>query len=335
MHDVDDRSDPLDHRHADVQADLPSAGRRADGWKEGRIADLEGTLPLRPFTDRFYGTVAADLATTRVAALVCDAQGAIILLSLVGPDIACAAVLARVFAGQLIQYQPGGSLLTQTEPQATSVYTGQGVIAAPGDGAAAIAEVTEVTEGNAASPDDCWDGPTELRRPACLMKQFQTPLAGTRERHYLALAATADLRDVGHLAQRAETPSEAPVSAPSAPSAQGAITDIGPVGPSSGRATSRGLVSAAERSEPPLPQYVLGNATEATPAPEMVLGHLRALRLPIVPQWTPLLWAQGQAIGMITPALARGIRAWRLDTDRTRWAELLTSGVRSGWLTVP
>ena len=303
--------------------------RRADGYTEGRIGDLEGTLPLRPFTDRFYGTVAADLATSRVAALVCDAQGAIILLSLVGPDIACAAVLARVFAGQLIQYQPVGSLVTQTEPQATSVHTDQGVVAAPSPDAA---EVDEVTEGNASSPDHRWDGPTALRRPACLMKQFQTPLAGTRERHYLALAATADLREVGHLAQRAETPSEAPASAPSA---QGAIPDRGSVSPSAGRATSRGAVSAAERGEPPLPQYVLGNATDATPAPEMVLGHLRALRLPIVPQWTPLLWAQGQTIGLITPALARGVRAWRLDTDRTRWAELLTSGIRTGWLTVP
>ena len=326
MRDVEDRSDPLDRRHADVQADVPMVDRRADGHTEGRIGDLEGTLPLRPFTDRFYGTVAADLATSRVAALVCDAQGAIILLSLVGPDIACAAVLARVFAGQLIQYQPGGSLVVQTEPRATPVHTGQGAVVAPEDGAAEIAEV------NASSVDDGWDGPTALRRPACLMKQFQTPLAGTRERHYLALAATADLRDVGHLSQRAETPSETPASAPSA---QGAIPDRGPVSPSAGRATSRGAVSAAERGEPPLPQYVLGNATEATPAPAMVLGHLRALRLPIVPQWTPLLWAQGQTIGLITPALARGIRAWRLDTDRTRWAELLTSGIRTGWLTVP
>ncbi len=326
---------------------------------------LTGTLPLRPFADRFFGEVAADLATTRVAALVCDAQGAVILLSLVGPDAACAAVLARLFAGQAVAYRSALPGVPSEAPEATDVAEAADVTdgADPLDGGDAGRGVT--AEGAAASSyGEPWEGPTQLRRPPCPMKQFQSPLTGTRERHYLALAATADLRALAHVATQgssqgtstdpgAATPGDVGLTstAPTHPAGgaargSGGSGGIGSVGGTTGGARSAARdsrpdsrpdsrVARGTSAEPPLPQYVLGNAAEATPAYGLVLGHLRALRLPLVPIWTPTLWAQGQRQGLITPALALGVRAWRVETDRTRWNALLTEGVRAGWLAVP
>ena len=282
------------------------------------VEPLTGTLPMRPFHDRFYGEVAADLATARVAAVVCDDQGALILLSLVGPDVTCAAVLARVFAGQPIIFAP-----TPVAPETSASPATPASPALTGEPPESVASSTGPTRparvaptgpagtanGVSVSADDrssWWRGPAQWRRSPCPMQQFHSPLVGTRERHYLALAAFADLRALNR-----------PTAAPSA------------------HADHRDAASSPTAEPQAEPQYVLGNADELTPNHGVVMGHLRAIGLPFLPNWTAQLWAYGQREGLITPALALGMRAWRLDTDGVRWAALLAAGIQGGWLVAP
>ncbi len=64
-------------------------------------APLSGSLPLRPFGSKPYGiTKIADGQEARVAALVCDVEGQVIFLSLVGSDNTLAATTALLFLGE-------------------------------------------------------------------------------------------------------------------------------------------------------------------------------------------------------------------------------------------
>jgi hypothetical protein len=64
-------------------------------------ATLTGSLPLRPFGSKPYGiTKIADGQEARVAALVCDVEGQVIFLSLVGSDNTLAATTALLFLGE-------------------------------------------------------------------------------------------------------------------------------------------------------------------------------------------------------------------------------------------
>jgi hypothetical protein len=64
-------------------------------------APLAGSLPLCPFGSKPYGiTKIADGQEARVAALVCDVEGQVIFLSLVGSDNTLAATTALLFLGE-------------------------------------------------------------------------------------------------------------------------------------------------------------------------------------------------------------------------------------------
>ncbi len=80
-----------------------------------RIAHLApfvvtGTLPVRPFTDRFVGTVTADGGTAHVSAIACDGTGAIILLSLIGSDTTCGAAFAILSKDAPLTFTPAADL---------------------------------------------------------------------------------------------------------------------------------------------------------------------------------------------------------------------------------
>ncbi len=64
-------------------------------------APLSGSVPLRPFGSKPYGiTRIADGQEARVAALVCDVEGQVIFLSLVGSDNTLAATTALLFLSE-------------------------------------------------------------------------------------------------------------------------------------------------------------------------------------------------------------------------------------------
>jgi len=44
------------------------------------------------------------------------------------------------------------------------------------------------------------------------------------------------------------------------------------------------------------------------------------------------LWHHGLARGLIVPLPSLGIRAWRLSGELFQWSDLVSAGVRAGWL---
>lgn len=229
---------------------------------------LAGTLPVRPFADRFYGLMASDQANARVAALVCNRQHQIVLLSLVGPDGACSSVLARLFDKISLTFHPAEEV--------------------------------------------AWEGPSLLARVSGEMHRIQAPLAGTRERHMLALARAADLRHILHHPANLPPPPPPPLA--------------------EGEATPPPASTVVPPPRTPEPHFVLGNLHESAPARRAFLGHLRGLRIIHTAAWAEHLWERGLAADLIQPLPALGMRAWQLDDDLDRWNGLLTEGARQHWL---
>jgi hypothetical protein len=62
-------------------------------------APMTGTLPVCPFTAEFIGTIQGDGQSARVSAIVCQPDGSLLLLSLVGFDTTLAAIAARLYKG--------------------------------------------------------------------------------------------------------------------------------------------------------------------------------------------------------------------------------------------
>jgi hypothetical protein len=92
------------------------------------------------------------------------------------------------------------------------------------------------------------------------------------------------------------------------------------------------------------PRFVLGNAAAPAPSRNAFDGHLRALRVVRYYDtrssaaqhrtriWTDQLWTHGLEHGLITELRTLGIRAWQLSGDLLAWADVISNGLRSGWL---
>lgn len=169
-----------------------------------------------------------------------------------------------------------------------------------------------------------WNGPTTLHRPECGLRQAMAALLGTRERHYVAFARTADI-------------GEGMLNPPAIPPQLGSQQEDGPepepAHTSHHRIQGTQDAQKTQGEAPSAPRVLLGNWNEATPAPGAVLGHLRALRIIHLPHWASALWEHGLQGDLIVELPALGIRAWQLTDDLARWSALVTDGVRSGWLT--
>ena len=70
---------------------------------------LCGTLPVRPFTDRFYGHFVADKQRALAAALACSGDGAV-LLSAVGHETTLTALFATFFESRAVGFEPTDDL---------------------------------------------------------------------------------------------------------------------------------------------------------------------------------------------------------------------------------
>jgi hypothetical protein len=70
---------------------------------------LSGTLPVRPFTDRFYGHFVADKQRALVAALAYCGDGAV-LLSAVGHETTLTALFATFFEWHAVTFEPADDL---------------------------------------------------------------------------------------------------------------------------------------------------------------------------------------------------------------------------------
>jgi hypothetical protein len=158
-----------------------------------------------------------------------------------------------------------------------------------------------------------WHGPGQLCRRQENYKQFHTTLLGTKEVHILALPSPANI-------------AEGMLHPPDIPK------------PKEEQASSSPPVHTAQMD---LTRFVLGNWDEDTPYLRSFLGHLHAMRViflhrhenpDLVEVWASQLWRQGLARDLITPLEALGIKAWKITGDLTLWSNLISEGVRSGWL---
>jgi hypothetical protein len=70
---------------------------------------LSGTLPVRPFTDRFYGHFVADKQRALVSALAYSRDGAV-LLSAVGHETTLTALFATFFESRAVTFEPADDL---------------------------------------------------------------------------------------------------------------------------------------------------------------------------------------------------------------------------------
>ena len=64
------------------------------------LPHLNGTLPVTPFTDRFFGKLEGDGQSARIAALACTLTGELLLVTLVGNTTSMSAILTHIFANQ-------------------------------------------------------------------------------------------------------------------------------------------------------------------------------------------------------------------------------------------
>jgi len=189
---------------------------------------------------------------------------------------------------------------------------------------------------------DEWQGPERLCRGSERYKQGVAHLEGTREVHALALLRTA------HLTEGLLHPPDVPTSETKTPEAQ-EPAEMGeqatkPARQRAGTKASPHSTAPAQQPAPPkwVPRYVLGNWDEIGPARHSFLGHLYALRVPVLhrhathpewrDQWAEALWERGLAHELITPLAALGLHAWKLSGDLLAWSALVGSGVREGWL---
>ena len=182
---------------------------------------------------------------------------------------------------------------------------------------------------------DAWSGPDMLRRGAEHYKQAVAHLEGTREVHALALVRTA------HLAEGMLHPPDLPAPEPETKKSEGVENTPAAASAVPGHTTK---ASPPQPPAPPkwMPRYVSGNWNEVGPCCSSFLGHLYALRVPVLQrhvthpawreQWAEALWERGLAHELITPLSALGLRAWKLSGDVFAWSELVGSGVREGWL---
>jgi hypothetical protein len=186
------------------------------------------------------------------------------------------------------------------------------------------------------TPDQAedWAGPT------CIQRDNQM----TYREHGDALRGVPLVNAIGMLrscdiTHGLKTPPVFPPQTPTLPLASGALAD-------DGDAATTSLPSASD-VQGGAPRFVLGNADAPAPSRNAFDGHLRAMRVVRFSDtrsraaqhrthiWTDQLWTHGLAAGLITELPALGIRAWQLSGDLLAWADLISSGLRSGWLPRP
>ena len=182
--------------------------------------------------------------------------------------------------------------------------------------------------------DADWAGPTSLQRDTQMTyREHGGALRGVPLVNAIGMLRSCDIT------HGLKTPPVFPPQTPDLPLAPGALADDEDATTASGALTPT-MQSGA-------PRFVLGNAAAHTPSRNAFDGHLRALRVvryydthSLATQhrtriWTDHLWTHGLAEGLIIVLPALGIRAWQLAGDLLAWADLISNGLRSGWLPRP
>jgi hypothetical protein len=186
------------------------------------------------------------------------------------------------------------------------------------------------------TPDQAgdWAGPISLQRDTQMTyREHGGALRGVPLVNAIGMLRSCDIT------HGLKTPPVFPPQTPALPLAAGAPTDD-----DDAPTASRVLAPAVQDGAP---RFVLGNAAAHTPSRNAFDGHLRVLRVVRFYDtrstsaqhrtriWTDHLWTHGLAEGLITEVPALGIRAWQLSGDLLTWADLISNGLRRGWLPRP
>ena len=179
-----------------------------------------------------------------------------------------------------------------------------------------------------------WAGPTILQRDDQMTyREHGGALRGVPLVNAIGMLRSCDIT------HGLKTPPVFPLQTPALPLPAGASAD-------NDDATTPSI-SSVPNVQGGAPRFVLGNADAHAPSRNAFDGHLRALRVVRFYDtrsgaaqhrtriWTNQLWTDGLAAGLITKLPALGIRAWQLSGDLLAWADLISSGLRSGWLPRP
>jgi hypothetical protein len=103
-------------------------------------------------------------------------------------------------------------------------------------------------------------------------------------------------------------------------------------------ATTGEAASTAPTSQPPTsppPRYVIGAATDSSPDPNALLGHLRAIGVVLADAWAETMRDLAIDAQLVTPMPAAGLTCWRIDGDLIKWVGLVRQGLQSKCLVVP
>ena len=179
-----------------------------------------------------------------------------------------------------------------------------------------------------------WAGPISLQRDTQMTyREHGGALRGVPLVNAIGMLRSCDIT------HGLKTPPVFPPQTPALPLPAGASAD-------DDDATTPSVPSAPD-VQGGAPRFVLGNADAHAPSRNAFDGHLRALRVVRYYDtrsgaarhrtciWTDQLWTHGLEHDLITELPALGIRAWQLSGDLLAWADLISDGLRSGWLPRP
>ena len=169
-----------------------------------------------------------------------------------------------------------------------------------------------------------WQGPRNLKRRPEAYKQFSVQLLGTKEVHALAVPVSA------HIAEGILHPPDLPNP------------------PKKETHAAQGRVSKPASPSQPTPtidrtRFVLGNWEEEYPHERSFLGTLYGMRVLFLQRdhehperphiWAREIWERASKRSLIVPLKeVLGMRAWVLSDDLVAWGNLISDGVRAGWL---
>lgn len=134
-----------------------------------------------------------------------------------------------------------------------------------------------------------WTGERHLSRvEGTNYQRHVADLRGTREKHLLMWATTADIEQ-----QRLEP------KLPQAVKLEPGQRDI------------------------PTYVYLFGNVDDTQPHPQTFIGLLGSMSLPVAHTWADEVWTAGMAQRLITPCVSLGIQCWALEHQGSKWLDIL------------
>ena len=143
-----------------------------------------------------------------------------------------------------------------------------------------------------------------------------TPGGSINQKNWCLLISTANI---------AESRRRAPIIPP----------QLLPPPPPPTTAEAASVAPASQAPSAPVPHYVIGGVAAATPDPNALLGHLRAIGVVVADAWAAAVRDLAIDAQLVTPIPAAGVTCWRVDGDLVKWVDLVRQGIQSRRFAIP